>query len=46
MKKIEGTEQLVSFKKGVKMNIIEIRKMSMIEPIQAMEALWDSLIAF
>lgn len=25
------------------MNIIEIRKMSMIERLQAMEALWDSL---
>jgi putative addiction module component (TIGR02574 family) len=26
------------------MNIIEIRKMSMIERLQAIEALWDSLI--
>jgi len=26
------------------MNIIEIRKMSMIERLQAMEALWDSLM--
>ena len=26
------------------MNTIEIRKMSMIERLQAMEALWDSLI--
>ena len=26
------------------MNIIEIKKMSMIERLQAMEALWDSLM--
>jgi len=30
--------------KGIKMNTIEIKKMSMIERLQAMEALWDSLL--
>ena len=31
-------------KKGVIMNTIEIKKMSMVERLQAMEALWDSLL--
>jgi putative addiction module component (TIGR02574 family) len=35
---------LVRFKTGVKINTIEIRKLSMVERLQAMEALWDSLI--
>jgi putative addiction module component (TIGR02574 family) len=35
---------IVSFRKGVKMNTIEIKKMSTIERLQAMEALWDSLM--
>ena len=30
---------------GIKMNTQEIKKMSRIERLQAMEALWDSLIA-
>ena len=34
----------VSIRKGVKMNTIEIKKMSTIERLQAMEALWDSLM--
>jgi putative addiction module component (TIGR02574 family) len=35
---------IVSIRKGVKMNTIEIKKMSTIERLQAMEALWDSLM--
>ena len=31
-------------KKGVEMDAIEIKKMSLIERLQAMETLWDSLI--
>lgn len=33
-----------ALEKGNKMNTIEIRKMSTIERLQAMEALWDSLL--
>jgi putative addiction module component (TIGR02574 family) len=34
----------LALEKGNKMNTIEIRKMSTIERLQAMEALWDSLL--
>ena len=36
--------QRLALEKGNKMNTIEIRKMSTIERLQAMEALWDSLL--
>jgi putative addiction module component (TIGR02574 family) len=40
-----GIRQLcVGFRKGAKMNAIEIRKMSITERLRAMEALWDSLM--
>ena len=32
------------FKGGIKMNTLEIKKMSRIERLQAMEVLWDSLM--
>ena len=35
---------LLALEKGNKMNTIEIRKMSTIERLQAMEAIWDSLL--
>jgi len=37
-------KRLLALEKGNKMNTIEIRKMSTIERLQAMEALWDSLL--
>ena len=34
----------LDLEKGTKMNTLEIKKMSRIERLQALEALWDSLI--
>lgn len=34
----------LGLEKGTKMNALEIKKMSRIERLQVMEALWDSLI--
>jgi putative addiction module component (TIGR02574 family) len=34
----------LGLEKGTKMNALEIKKMSRIERLQAIEALWDSLI--
>jgi putative addiction module component (TIGR02574 family) len=35
---------MLAFEEGTKMDTIEIKKMSTIERLQAMEALWDSLL--
>jgi len=35
---------VVGFKGGIKMKTLEIKKMSRIERLQAMESLWDSLM--
>jgi putative addiction module component (TIGR02574 family) len=37
--------QWLSLEGGIKMNTLEIEKMSTIDRLQAMEALWDSFMA-
>ena len=44
METLTDPDFAVSFRKGDKMNTIEIKKMSRIERLQTMEALWDSLL--
>ena len=38
------TFNLLALEEGIKMNTLEIEKMSTIERLQAMEALWDSFM--